>query len=146
MIKLIKYLMIFQNCGLQNEIVGQKAFLSTSWSPLSNTLITSSADRHIRLYDPRSAEGALCKTTFTSHTLWVSSVAWCDYDEHLFMSGSFDSCVKMWDTRSYKAPLYDLNGHDGKVLAVDWTNSKYLVSGGSDNSLHIFKNKNTQCN
>ncbi|XP_057668631.1 ribosome biogenesis protein WDR12 homolog [Diorhabda carinulata] len=128
-------------CGIKNEIVGQKAYLSSSWSPLSNALLASSADRHIRLYDPRSTEGSLCKTTFTSHTLWVSSVTWSTYDEHLFLSGGYDSAVKMWDTRSPKAPLYNLQGHEGQVLKVDWSNRKYMVSGGSDNSVHIFKNK-----
>lgn len=120
--------------------MGQKAFLSLSWSPLSNTILASSADRHIRLYDPRSTEGSLCKTTFTSHTLWVSAVTWSSYNENLFMSGGYDAAVKLWDTRSPKAPLYDLRGHEGQVLSVDWTNKKYLVSGGSDNSVHIFKN------
>jgi len=57
--------------GIKNEIVDQKAFLSASWSPLSNTLLASSADRFIRLYDPRSTEGTICKTMFTSHSLWV---------------------------------------------------------------------------
>ncbi|XP_060517250.1 ribosome biogenesis protein WDR12 homolog [Cylas formicarius] len=128
-------------CGIKNEIVDQKAFLSSSWSALSNTLLASSADRHIRLYDPRSTEGSVCKVMFTSHTLWVSSVAWSKYSEHLFLSGSYDSTVKMWDTRSPKAPLYNLQGHEGQVLVVDWSNSKYLVSGGTDNYIHIFKNK-----
>lgn len=128
-------------CGIKNEIVGQKAFLSSSWSPLSNTLLASSADRHIRLYDPRSSEGSVCKTTFTSHTLWVSSVTWSKYDQHLFLSGGYDSTVKLWDTRSPKAPLYNLQGHQGQVLSVDWSNKKFLVSGGSDNSVHIFRNK-----
>lgn len=126
---------------MKHEIIGQKAFLSVSWSPLSQMLIASSADRHIRLYDPRSSEGTVCKTTFTSHSLWVSSVAWSEYDEHLFMSGGYDQSVKMWDTRSPKAPLYNLSGHEGKVLCVNWANNKYLVSGGSDNRIHIFKNK-----
>lgn len=146
--------------GVSNELVDQKAFLSASWSPLSKTLITSSADRHLRLYDPRSTEGTICKSMFTSHTLWVSSpyyfsnkptktltifqvssVVWSKFDEHLFMSGGYDSTVKMWDTRSSKAPLYNLQGHEGQVLSVDWSNDKYLVSGGADNSVHIFKNK-----
>lgn len=67
--------------------MGQKAFLGASWSPLSNTLIAASADRHVRLYDPRTTEGSLCKTTFASHTLWVTAVAWSAHDEHLFVSG-----------------------------------------------------------
>lgn len=130
-----------QLCGLKQEIIGQKAFLSASYSSLSKYLITSSADRHVRLYDPRSSEGSICKTTFTSHTSWVSAVCWSEIDEHLFMSAGYDQSVKMWDTRSPNAPLYNLSGHDDKVLCVDWTNNKYVVSGGSDNRIHIFKNK-----
>lgn len=40
--------------GIKSEIVGNKSFFSLAWSPLSNCVITSSADRHIRLYDLRS--------------------------------------------------------------------------------------------
>ncbi|XP_017772479.1 PREDICTED: ribosome biogenesis protein WDR12 homolog [Nicrophorus vespilloides] len=128
--------------SIKSEIVGQKAFLSLSWSPLNNMVLASSADRHIRLYDPRSIEGSICKSTYTSHTLWVPTVTWSQYSEHLFMSGSYDKNVKLWDTRSPKAPLFDLSGHDGKVLCVDWSNNQYLVSGGTDNNVNIFKNNN----
>lgn len=83
----------------------------------------------------------MCKTLFTSHTLWVSAVTWSQHDEHLFLSGSYDECVKLWDTRCPRAPLYDLSGHEGKVLCVDWSNPRHLVSGGTDNSVHIFKNR-----
>ncbi|KAF5288979.1 hypothetical protein FQA39_LY03858 [Lamprigera yunnana] len=128
-------------CGLQNEIVAEKAFLGASWSNLARSIIACSADRHIRLYDPRSTEGSICKTVFTSHSLWVSAVTWSHTQEYMFMSGSYDECVKLWDSRSPKAPLYDLTGHQGKVLCVDWSNPQLLVSGGTDNSVHIFKNR-----
>lgn len=148
MLKLINIITIkfniFKLYGTKSEIVGQKAYLGVSWSPLSRTLLSCSADKHIRLYDPRSTEGAICKTTFTSHSMWVSSITWSQYDEYLFMSGGYDECVKFWDTRCPKAPLYDMKGHEGKVLCLDWTNSKYLISGGCDNTIHIFKNVHNQ--
>ena len=40
--------------GIKNEVVGNKSFFDASWSHLNRTLITASADRHVRLYDPRS--------------------------------------------------------------------------------------------
>lgn len=42
---------------------------------------------------------------------------------------------------SPKAPLYDLVGHENKVHACDWSNPKYMVSGGSDNTVRVFKSR-----
>ncbi len=42
---------------------------------------------------------------------------------------------------SPKAPLFDLTGHEDKVLCCNWSNPKFLVSGGADNTLRIFKSK-----
>jgi len=125
--------------GLKSEIAGNKSFFSLSWSPLNRNIITSSADRHIRLYDPRSTEGSLVKATFTSHKGWVSSVRWSTTEEHMFISGGYDDIVKLWDSRSPKAPLYDMLGHKDKVLCIDWSNPKVMVSGSSDNTLKVFK-------
>lgn len=46
--------------GIKQEIAGNKSFFDVDYSPLSRTLITASADRHIRLYDPRS-KGDYCE-------------------------------------------------------------------------------------
>ncbi|CAH1789159.1 unnamed protein product [Owenia fusiformis] len=123
----------------KSNLNGTKVFLDIDYSPHNKCVLAASSDRHIRLYDPRSTDGALVKCTFTSHTGWVSSVSWSPSNEHLFISGSYDSLVKMWDTRSPKAPLYDLSGHEDKVLAVDWSIPDLLLSGGADNSLKIFR-------
>jgi ribosome biogenesis protein YTM1 len=122
----------------KRTLVGSKAFLSLAYSGLTNTILTGSCDRHIRLWDPRSSEGTLVKATFSSHQAWVSSVAWSPVSEYHFMSGSFDNLVKEWDLRSTKAPLYDLMGHQDKVLCVNWSNSEYLMSGAADNQLKLF--------
>ncbi|XP_059472358.1 ribosome biogenesis protein WDR12 homolog isoform X2 [Neocloeon triangulifer] len=127
--------------GIKVEIVGNKSFFDLSWSPLTRTAITASADRHVRLYDPRSTEGTLVKSTFTSHTEWVQCVKWSTTSEYHFISGSYDKQVKLWDTRSPKAPLFDMSGHQDKVLCCDWSNPELILSGSSDNSLRIFKSQ-----
>ena len=44
-------------------------------------------------------EGAVVRCTFTSHTGWVSGVAWSPSNQHHFISGSYDMTMKLWDTR-----------------------------------------------
>uniref|UniRef100_A0A146M840 Ribosome biogenesis protein WDR12 homolog n=1 Tax=Lygus hesperus TaxID=30085 RepID=A0A146M840_LYGHE len=121
------------------EIGGNKSFFNVQFSKTNNLLATCSADRHIRLYDPRSTEGQIVKVTLTSHKNWVSSVSWSSDKENLLVSGSYDNAVKLWDIRSPQVPLYDLNGHDDKVMCTNWSHSPLIVSGGADNTLRIFK-------
>ncbi|KAK2180861.1 hypothetical protein NP493_424g02080 [Ridgeia piscesae] len=123
-------------------IAGTKVFFDIAYSPLNRMLVAASADRHVRLYDPRTSDGAVVKCTFTSHTGWVSAVAWSPVDEHQFISGSYDSVLKQWDTRSPKAPLFDLTGHDDRILAVDWSIPQMVLSGGTDNHLKVFRVSN----
>ncbi|KAG7208945.1 hypothetical protein KM043_015121 [Ampulex compressa] len=127
--------------GVKQDIVGNKSFFDLDYSPLSHSVLTASADKHIRLYDPRSTEGAVVKSMFTSHTQWVQCVCWSTTNDQLFISGAYDNNVKLWDTRSPKAPLFDLSGHEDKVLCCNWSNPKYMVSGGADNTVRIFKAK-----
>lgn len=129
--------------GIKHELTGNKSFFDLDYSPLSHTIITASADRHIRLYDPRSTEGSLVKAIFTSHTQWVQSIRWSPVHENLFISGAYDNDMKLWDTRSPKAPLFDLSGHEDKILCCNWSNPKFMVSGGADNTVRIFKSKHT---
>jgi WD40 repeat protein len=83
-------------------------------------------------------EGYVLRSTFSSHSQWIPSVMWSRTNEHLFVSGSYDTLVKLWDTRSLKAPLYDLQGHDDRVLCVDWSVDQLILSGGADHSLKMF--------
>ncbi|XP_042878769.1 ribosome biogenesis protein WDR12 homolog [Penaeus japonicus] len=127
--------------GIKSQIVGNCAFFSISWSPLNKTLITGCADNFIRLYDPRSSEGTVCQQKFASHTKWVPSVMWSATNQFTFVSGGFDNTVKQWDSRSPKAPLYDLVGHKRKVLTVDWSYSKYIISGSEDCTVKAYTAK-----
>lgn len=47
---------------------------------------------------------------------------------------------------SSKVPLFELTGHEEKVMCSDWSNNKLIMSGGADNTVRIFKNKNVKTN
>ncbi len=129
----------FEMGGMKTELVGNKSFFGLAYSPLNRTVIAASADRTIRLYDPRSKEGVIVKSQFTSHEGWVTCVDWCRERAELFLSGGHDNLVKMWDSRSCKTPLYDLRGHDDRVLCCDWGDTAAVVSGGADDTLKVFR-------
>lgn len=125
-------------------LTGTKVFLSVSYSSLNQLLATGSADRHVRLWDPRQKDGTIVKTSLTHHKGWVSSVAWSPVSEHQLISGSYDNTLKLWDIRSPSAPLYNMSGIEDKVLCLDWTIPELFVTGGADNCLHVFKANNIQ--
>lgn len=43
---------------------------------------------------------------------------------------------------SPKAPMYDLIGHKKRVEAVDWSHSKYIISGSQDCTVKAYTAKN----
>ena len=105
--------------GIKSEIVGSKSFFDVDLSIFNDLVISASCDRYIRLYDTRykglldllhfkqksifenfkKKDGSIVKAPYSSHTKWVVSVRWSKSNENLFVSGSFDSEVKLWDIR-----------------------------------------------
>ena len=64
--------------SLKTELVGNKAFFDIAYSPDKKMLLTAASERTIRMYDPRSTEGLIVKSAYSSHevrkepyfTLW----------------------------------------------------------------------------
>lgn len=85
--------------GIKTEITGNKSFFDVSYSRLNNLIITASADKNLRIYDPRLKGANVIRNTYFGHTKWIQTVTWSQEDEFLFVSGSYDNQVKLWDHR-----------------------------------------------
>jgi ribosome biogenesis protein YTM1 len=126
--------------GVRTEMAGDRAFLSLSFSEAANLLLTTSADSAVRSYDPRAKSGdVLVRGRYACGAPgWMTSVSWQKGSGHLFAAGGHDAVVRIWDLRSARTPLYELRGHDERVLAVDWSQPQRVASGGADCSLKMF--------
>ena len=51
---------------------------------------------------------------FSSHSDWITSIAWSEQSEHHVLTSSYDRTAKLWDTRTV-VPLHTLEGHTDKV-------------------------------
>ena len=77
--------------------------------------------------------------TFLFFQGWITCVDWCKGSDQVFVSGSHDTVLKMWDVRAFKTPLFDLKGHSEQVMCCSWSEPSIIVSGGADNDMKIFK-------
>lgn len=76
---------------------------------------------------------------FRGHIASVYLVCW-SADSRMFVSGSKDSTMKVWDTK-YRKLMFDLPGHFDEVYALDWSPDGLKVASGSkDKVLRIWQN------
>lgn len=119
-----------------------KVILDISYSDKNKLLCSGSVDNYIRLYDTRVEEGEILKSSLSSHTGWVSSIAWSPENENQLISGSYDCTIRLWDIRKNDIPLAELGKHDDKVMCVCWSEKNVLLSGGADCQVHVYSKKN----
>lgn len=122
----------------KRKVLSAKPLLGLDYCGEKNIIISANCDRHIRYWDARAPDNATASSVYTSHSAWVSSVAFGHHSTNNFISGGYDNLVKLWDLRSPKACLYDLIGHHDKVLDVNWSNPGHVLSGSADASLKVF--------
>lgn len=125
----------------KRKVLSSKPLLGIDFCQERNLIISASCDRHVRVWDARAPDNATAKSAYTSHNAWVSSVAFGQPSTNNFISGGYDNLVKLWDLRSTKSCLYDLIGHHGKVLEVNWANPAYVLSGSADSTLKVYASK-----
>ncbi|AFY51050.1 hypothetical protein Nos7524_5331 [Nostoc sp. PCC 7524] len=107
---------------------------SVAFNPDSQTLVSGSGDKTIKLWNVR--RGKLLQT-FTGHSNSVVSVAF-NPDGQTLASGSRDSTIKLWDVRRGKL-LQTFTGHSNSVISVAFSpDGQTLASGSLDKTIKLW--------
>lgn len=116
-------------------------------SPAAGLVVTAHTDKLLRLWDPRTSEGQVMKSTLSSHSSWVACVSWHPSSSVHVLSGSVDKTACLWDVRSRFA-MFTLSQHTHEVSAVDWSSDgSQFATGSKDGHVRCFKwNSNAAVN
>ena len=88
------------------------------------------------------------RTAFQAHDRCVTTVKFNPQVENVFISGSHDGQVKLWDLRNDEEPLAVLKhkvsnkaelNDDYRVFATAWNGASNILSGGSDSHISMHK-------
>jgi eukaryotic-like serine/threonine-protein kinase len=114
--------------GHKKEVWGLK------YTPDGTTLISSSDDHSIKLWDAR--DGGL-RATLEGHDSLVAAVA-VSRDGTLLASASFDKTVRLWDLPGGH-PRRLFRGHTDRVRTVAFSpDGRHVASGGSDKMIRVW--------
>ena len=56
----------------------------------------------------------------------------------LLLTGASDSSLSLWDERSMKHPLKELEGHKEKILSISWQSDSVFASCAEDGKVCVF--------
>ncbi|GAA5912723.1 Ytm1p [Sporobolomyces salmoneus] len=135
--------------GIEKESkVSDKVHLSLAQLATPSLLLTGSTDRLLSLFDLRTSSLSSISLSLSGHTGPVSSVAEHPTNGLMFVSGSYDSTIKVWDARSPKQALFSLDmpqkegkgerEEKDKVLCVAWDGER-IVAGGEGAKVAVWR-------
>ena len=68
-----------------------------------------------------------------AHDAEINSIHFNPFNEYLFLTGSSDTTVGLWDMRNLSKKLKSLESHNGEVFKVEWSpHNEYIFASCSD--------------
>ena len=123
-----------QNTALAKTLTGHTNMIwSVAISPDGKTLVSSSGDKTIKIWNLQTGE---LKTTLTGHTSMVLSVA-ISPDGHTLASSSWDKTIKIWNLQTGELKT-TLTGHTKELWSVAISPNGHTLASGSGNLNNIW--------
>jgi len=117
------------------ELSGHEGYISSCTFINDDKMLTTSGDCSAAIWDISQRRVI---QDFTEHTLDVNCSATLD-SSSVFITGSCDSTVKVWDPRSGNRSIRTFIGHESDVNAVAFfPDGNAFVSGSDDSSCRLF--------
>lgn len=87
-----------------------------------------------------SASASAAKLSVAAHDADVMSLSFNPYVDYYVLSASTDKSVKLWDMRSFKAPVHTFHGHLDDATGVAWApfSPSVFASCGADRKVIVW--------
>lgn len=84
-------------------------------------LASGDCDKYIHVWDRHEGGSwVVNKAPCVGHEASVEDIAWSPNEPHVFVSGSVDQSVKVWDVRASQKMALSIHAHDCDVNVLTW--------------------------
>nr|KAF6358056.1 cleavage stimulation factor subunit 1 [Pipistrellus kuhlii] len=141
-ITLLSYLIILNHLRKEHSSTFREAEMlrSISFHPSGDFILVGTQHPTLRLYDINTFQCFVSCNPQDQHTDAICSVNY-NPSANMYVTGSKDGCIKLWDGVSNRCITTFEKAHDGAEVcsAIFSKNSKYILSSGKDSVAKLWE-------